>query len=153
MLEVDCPTTSSVTDLTHIVRNWGDPRDHKLYNVNFSGEFRYCLETGSDPAPEHSPTTLTLSISEKQANDPGISPFVIDEAIFNGDDLDIVESIFSQLEDIDPDVLIVSAPRIACESTLYVSITIPSYLMPSLKDTNYGAFTFILSDIGSCDNG
>jgi hypothetical protein len=53
VLRVDVVNLKAVNSVARMVSKWGSPGEYRCYNVDFSREFRYCLEEGIDPFPNH----------------------------------------------------------------------------------------------------
>ena len=51
VLRVDVVDLKAVNSVARMVSKWGSPGEYRCYNVDFSREFRYCLEEGIDPLP------------------------------------------------------------------------------------------------------
>jgi len=64
VLAVDVGHIDRVTSLARQARQLSDypVGDLACFNVDFSREFRYCLETGADPTPASELSTLRLSV-------------------------------------------------------------------------------------------
>ena len=60
MVRVDVTSVEEVSRLARWIREWGDPGEYRCFNVDFSREFRYCLEEGCSPAPEREVSTLAI---------------------------------------------------------------------------------------------
>ena len=114
VLRVDVDTIDSVPTVASDLRSWGTPGEYKLYNVDFSREFRYCLENDLDPAPckDLSPTLAEITIHPKSLSDSAITPLTLD-----GDRLDTspraaLEAVMAVLRENDPDVLVINSSRV-----------------------------------------
>jgi hypothetical protein len=47
-----------------MVSKRGSPDEYRRYNIGFSREFRYCLETGIDLLPTHDLSQMQVAMSE-----------------------------------------------------------------------------------------
>ena len=47
MVRVNVTSVEEVSRLARWLHEWGDPGEYRCFNVDFSREFRYCLEEGS----------------------------------------------------------------------------------------------------------
>ena len=108
MVRLDVVSLERVRPLAGWIRRRETPGTYRLFNVDFSREFRYCLERGLDPVPERSLSTLDLS---HPGPDTPTAPLTrLDIA---GETLDTPETILSTLQQTlaqrDPDVLVVSS--------------------------------------------
>ena len=88
------------------------PGTLRLYNVDIAPQFRYCIETETDPTPSVDLSTLAIGISEKNIAARDISTATIDGVAPTGDEQTVLEHIATTLETTDPDILIVSAGEI-----------------------------------------
>lgn len=111
VLRVHTGTIDAVTDVAHEVRGWGVPGEYKLYNVDFAREFRYCLETDVDPAPDASSalSTLSLQLPPKALNDGDISALSLTDESAGDSEPAVVDAVLETLSIRDPDVLILSS--------------------------------------------
>ena len=110
VLCVDCERIDEVATLAREIRHLHEfgryaPGTFQLYNVDFSEEFRYCLETGTDPAPASEPTILELSIGEKPLADRDLSAVEMDGHTVGDSPHVVLEAIADALDERDPDVL------------------------------------------------
>ena len=53
---------------------------YHCYNVDFSREFRYCLEEGVDPLPTHELSQMQIAISETELTSERVTELTIDDA-------------------------------------------------------------------------
>jgi len=91
--------------------------DLACYNVDFSREFRYCLETGTDPTPVDELSTLSLSVPVTETAHDAYGTITIDGETTTGDPETILTAVQSALDAHDPDVLVCSTSEII--PTLY----------------------------------
>ncbi|WP_458209718.1 hypothetical protein [Haladaptatus sp. NG-SE-30] len=66
VLRVDVVDLNAVNSVARLVSKWGSPGEYRCYNVDFSREFRYCLEEGIDPLPNHELSQMQIAVSETQ---------------------------------------------------------------------------------------
>lgn len=109
VLQLNLSNLAAVTDLAHEIRGWERPGKYKLYNVDFSREFRYCLENDIVPVPEQTATTCEITLPSKQLNDCEISGLVINDEQVTGTDREILDELYTQLSTLDPDILILGS--------------------------------------------
>lgn len=112
MLRIDLERTSEVRSLVREVRTLHEagryaPGTYELYNTDFSPQFRY-LENGLDPTPAYRLSKLRLDLSEKGLADRDLRQLCLEGERLGGDDESILETVHQRLEDIDPDVLVLS---------------------------------------------
>jgi DNA polymerase I len=118
------PEPALAVDVTHIDRvrplasrvHRAEDRpvgDLACFNVDFSRQFRYCLETDTDPMPRGDLSTLRLAVP---ASARGADPF--GELTVDGTTVtDILDAVAAAVEATDPDVLVCSTADIV--PTLY----------------------------------
>lgn len=107
VLAVQMDRHDRIQPLARSVRQHLGPRAYRCYNVDLSPKFRYCLETNTQPQADEL-TTLEISISEKQAMDDSITPLTIGETTLTGSPETIITALDQRLDEIDPDVLVLS---------------------------------------------
>ena len=84
------------------------PGTFRLFNVDFSPQFRYCVETGTDPTPAAPLTTMEIRTTDKLLADGDCSRLRIDGDRIRGTEEVVLEVLANRLADADPDVLVVS---------------------------------------------
>ncbi|RBI60255.1 hypothetical protein DMJ13_18070 [halophilic archaeon] len=107
VLKINVVDLDAVTTIARIVHQWADPATYRCYNVDFSQEFRYCLETGLNPVPERELEYLELSVPESELASDTITECTIDDHV-SGSGRAVLETIRAQLERTDPDVLMLN---------------------------------------------
>lgn len=115
VLRVDLDRPSEVTTLAREIRRLHErgtyaPGTFRLYDVDFSPQFRYCVETGTDPTiPEGvSLSTLELRIGRKRLADGDLSKLEIDGESLRATGEVLLEILQNRLAETDPDVLVVN---------------------------------------------
>ncbi|WP_227357490.1 hypothetical protein [Haladaptatus salinisoli] len=63
VLRVDVVDLKAVNSVVRMVSKWGSPDKYRCYNVDFSREFRYCLEKGIDPLPKRELSQMQIAVS------------------------------------------------------------------------------------------
>ena len=117
VLRVDVGGIEAVSEVASEVRGWGTPGEYRLYNVDFSREFRYCLETDTDPTPATELTTMEIAIEPTQLANGDVNEIAIDDKQFTGNPVFNLECVRDAARMIDPDVLIVNTSEVL--PTLY----------------------------------
>jgi DNA polymerase I len=112
VLRVDVAGVERVRPVAHAVRAFGSPGSYRPFNVDFSREFRYCLETGRDPTPERSPTTLRLSASPRALAGGPLTEIEVGDRTADGTPGEVAATVGDVVEAEDPDVLVVSAAEV-----------------------------------------
>ncbi|MFC7240485.1 DNA polymerase domain-containing protein [Saliphagus sp. GCM10025317] len=84
------------------------PGTLRLFDVDLTPGFRYCVDEGVDPAPNRSLRTLEIGIDDRALASGDLSSLEIDGESVTGDPADVLWSLGRRLERRDPDVLVVS---------------------------------------------
>jgi DNA polymerase elongation subunit (family B) len=85
--------------------------DVACYNVDLSREFRYCLETGTDPTPSHPLRQCTLDVAPTDIADGTLETLTVDGTTVTGATA-IAETVAEALTTADPDILVCSTAAI-----------------------------------------
>lgn len=111
VLQLDIEEIDDVTDVASGIRGWGDPGEYKLYNVDFSREFRYCLENDLDPGlPDGvDPTTCEITVPPKALSDGEVAPMEINDSRVDSSEVEAIEALSETLATDDPDILILNS--------------------------------------------
>ncbi|SHL38665.1 DNA polymerase I [Haladaptatus paucihalophilus DX253] len=88
-----------------MVSKWGSPGEYRCYNVDFSREFRYCLEEGIDPLPKHELSKMQIAVSETELASEQVTELTIDDEMVTGSGADVLTALSARVESVDPDVL------------------------------------------------
>lgn len=128
MLAVETTTLDVISRLASTITEAGRPGAYRCFNVDLSREFRYCVETGTDPTPARAPTILTLEappITDDGTVESVTATTPNGEAhVFEGEASTIARDVETLVQDVDPDVLRVSS----------------GHLVPTLFDAVDGRF-------------
>jgi DNA polymerase I len=95
--------------------------DLACFNVDFSREFRYCLETGLDPTPAAELSTLRLSVPVTETSTDTYAELTVAGETVTGPPADILTAVRARIETHDPDILVCSTSEIV--PTLYEMAT------------------------------
>ncbi|WP_262181668.1 type B DNA-directed DNA polymerase [Haloarcula laminariae] len=95
--------------------------DLACFNVDFSREFRYCLETGADPTPASELSTLRLSVPVTETSNDIYGELSVAGDTVTGSPTDILTAVQEGVEAHNPDVLVCSTSGIV--PTLYEMAT------------------------------
>jgi len=95
--------------------------DLACFNVDFSREFRYCLETGVDPTPASELSTLRLSVPVTETSNDVYEKLSVAGDTVTGSPTDLLTAVQGALDAHDPDVLVCSTSEIV--PTLYEMAT------------------------------
>ncbi|WP_231189882.1 type B DNA-directed DNA polymerase [Haladaptatus sp. DYF46] len=105
VLRVDVVDLRAVNSVARMVSRWGSPGEYRCYDVDFSREFRYCLEEGVDPLPNHELSQMQISVSETELTSERVTELTIDDETVTGSETDVLTTLSARVESIDPDVL------------------------------------------------
>jgi len=86
--------------------------DLTCFNVDFSREFRYCLEEDVNPTPTTDLSTLRLSVPVTETSEELYAELSVAGDTVTGSPTDILTSVQGALEDHDPDILVCSTTEI-----------------------------------------
>ncbi len=149
MLAIDVTTVDAVRRLASTIADVGRPGTYRCFNVDLSPEFRYCLETATDPSPSREPSMMVLAAPPTAASDDRSSMTVTtpdDETHeLEGETATIAREVEALVQAADPDVLRVSSAQLipalfeAVEGTLCLGRE-PGYTQLATKSTyeSYG---------------
>ena len=114
VLAVDVAHIDRVTPLARQARQLSayPVGDLACFNVDFSREFRYCLETGVDPTPTSALSTLRLSVPVTETSNDIYGELSVAGDTVTGSPTDILTAVQGALDAHDPDVLVCSTSEI-----------------------------------------
>jgi len=104
VLRLDIDSIERVSDVASTVARWESPGTYRLYNVDFTREFRFCLETDRVPLPEREVRTVHLETPTEQLGANELTHLSVDGETVTGPTA-ILETVIERLDTIDPDVL------------------------------------------------
>ena len=105
VLQVDVADLKAVNSVARMVSKWGSPGEYRCYNVDFSREFRYCLEEEIDPLPIHELSKMRIAVSETELASERVTELTIDDETVTGSCEDVLATLSNRVESVDPDVL------------------------------------------------
>jgi DNA polymerase, archaea type len=105
VLQVDVVDLKAVNSVARMVSKWGSPGAYRCYNVDFSREFRYCLEEEIDPLPTHELSQMQIAVSETELVSKRVTELTIDDETITGSGADVLTALSARVEAVDPDVL------------------------------------------------
>ncbi len=119
VLAVDVEHIDCVTSLAQQARQLAayPVGDLACFNVDFSREFRYCLENEIDPMPASDLSTLRLSVPVTETSGETYTELSVAGDTVTGPPADLLTTVQTALEEHDPDILICSTSEII--PTLY----------------------------------
>lgn len=110
VLRVDLHRVGEVRTLARQIRREhepGPPGTLRLYDVDLSPGFRYCLATGRVPLPDRPLSVLSVRIGEKPLADRDVSRLVVDGEPMAGSEPAVLRALTERIRTEDPDVLVV----------------------------------------------
>ncbi|MFW5911198.1 MAG: type B DNA-directed DNA polymerase [Halolamina sp.] len=118
MLAVEVTTLDAVSRLASTITQADRPGTYRCFDVDFSRQFRYCVETGTDPTPTREPTVLELTappitdsgLASVTATTPGGRTERFEES-----PAAIAREVETLIRETEPDVLRVSTARLVPE--------------------------------------
>ncbi len=84
------------------------PGTFRLFDVDLSPQFRYCVETGTCPTPDRPLSTLSVRIGEKALADGDLTALRVGGERVAGPEEGVVHALRERLDRADPDVLVLS---------------------------------------------
>ena len=117
VLRVDLERLGDVKPFAREVRHQHEPEHRptgtlRLYNVDLTPQFRYCLETDTSPVPDRRPQAMSVELDQRSLADGSIEGLQLDGDELDGPPQRVLETITERLETADPDVLVVSSADI-----------------------------------------
>ena len=118
MLAVETATIDVISRLASTITEVGRPGTYRCFNVDLSRQFRYCVETGTDPTPAREPTVLELETPPITAS--GIESVAATTpsggtCVFEGTPASIAREVEAVVRETHPDVLRVSTADLVPE--------------------------------------
>ncbi len=95
----------AVDRLARAVSGWGDPGEYRLYDVDLSREFRYCLQADVDPTPDGTLCEMRLRVPEAQLAADAVTEVRVDGETVDGSPASVLVELARRIEERDPDVL------------------------------------------------
>jgi DNA polymerase I len=140
VLAVDVEHVDHVTRLAQQTREHPDflVGDLACFNVDFTREFRYCLETDHDPTPASELTTLELSVPITETGGDAYDEIVVADDTYTGDRDAILSAVQSAVDARDPDVLVCSTSELV--PTLHEmadAVGMDAFSLSRWPDVNY----------------
>jgi DNA polymerase I len=111
VLRADIYRIDAVSDVARTVAGWDSPGTYRLYNVDFTREFRFCLETGRIPLPERPLRTVSIDAPTEQLARNHLRTVTVDGVTVDGETA-VLETITERLNQIGPDVLSLQSSRL-----------------------------------------
>jgi DNA polymerase I len=114
VLAVEVAHVDRITPLAQQTRQLSDYPigDLACFNVDFSREFRYCLENDIDPTPATQLSSLRLSVPVTEINNDVYGELSVAGDTVAGSPVEILTTVKAALEEHDPDILVCSTSDI-----------------------------------------
>jgi len=112
--------------------------DLACFNVDLSREFRYCVETDTDPTPASELATLELSVPLAETGDEIFNELTVDGERIAGPPAEIISTVETALEQNEPDILVCSTSEII--PTLYKMAAVagrPEFALSRFPEIEY----------------
>jgi len=140
VLAVDVNHIDRVTSLARQARQLSEypVGDLACFNVDFSREFRYCLETGADPTPADDLSALRLSVPVTETSGDTYSELSVGGETISGSPAEILSAVQAAVGARDPDILVCSTSQII--PTLYEMATaagVDEFTLSRWPDVDY----------------
>ena len=140
ILAVDVNHVDRVTPLAQQARQLDTypVGDLACFNVDFSREFRYCLEEDIDPTPASELSTLRLSVPVTETGTDTYTELSIAGDTVTGSPTEILTAVQAALDDQNPDILVCSTSEII--PTLYkmaAAASVDEFTLSRWPDVDY----------------
>ncbi len=116
MLAVEVSTVDVVSRLASTITEIDRPGTYRCFNVDLSREFRYCVETETDPSPTREPTVMELEappITESAGLESvTVTTPVSESHVLEGTSAAIARDVEALVGETEPDVLRVSSGQL-----------------------------------------
>jgi DNA polymerase I len=112
VLRVDVTSCDRITPVAGWIRRQKRPGTYRLFNVDFSPQFRYCLERGRIPVPDRPLAVLELDHPGPGTPTAPVTRLTIGDETVTGDSAQLLATLQRRLKTRDPDVLIVSSGEV-----------------------------------------
>ena len=111
LLRVDAASIEAVRSVARRVRQFGQPDTYTCYNVDFTRQLRFCLETDMRAGPDRSVRdlrTLRLEFPTHESGIESLPQLAVDGDRVGSSPRETVAGVQTALDDRDPDVLVLS---------------------------------------------
>jgi len=115
VLRVDVTSIDEVTQIARWIHEWGDPGEYQCFNVDFSREFRYCLEQDCSPAPERGLSTLAVSGAAHEFDGLDVPELQVGGETVGRSPERAVRRVEERVQRENPDVLVVDSAALLAE--------------------------------------
>ena len=115
LLRIDATSIEAVRTIAKRVRQFDQPDTFTCYNVDFTRQLRFCLETDTPAAPDRSVRdlrTLHLSFPSHESGIESLPQLTVDGDRVGSSPREVVTGLREALEERDPDVLVLSTANL-----------------------------------------
>ncbi|USZ67387.1 type B DNA-directed DNA polymerase [Halorussus salilacus] len=112
VLRVDVTSVEEVSRMARWIREWGEPGEYRCFNVDFSREFRYCLENGLDPTPSRDLRTLSIEGRASEFTAAELPALTVGGGPVARSPVAALPELERRIDRADPDVLVVDSAKI-----------------------------------------
>ena len=112
VLRIDVSSIDRVRPVATWIRSASLAGKTRCFNVDFNPQFRYCLETDTDPTPTRPLEICHLDVAETELIELPITELTVNEESVTGPPAALLDDLTTRIEDIDPDVLVVSTAQL-----------------------------------------
>ncbi|MDB2242664.1 type B DNA-directed DNA polymerase [Halorubrum ezzemoulense] len=111
LLRVDTTSIEAVRTVAKRVRQFDQPDTYTCYNVDFTRQLRFCLETDTPAGPDRSIRSLQTLRLEFPSHESGIESLpqlTVDSERVGSSPHEVLDGVQTAIDERDPDVLVVS---------------------------------------------
>jgi len=112
VLEINLASINRIRPVATTIRSRDLAGTNRCFNVDLSPQFRYCLETNTDPTPTQPLTSCRIDIDETQLAEGDIESITVDGQLISGTPQTLIKELSRRIIEADPDVLLLSTAEI-----------------------------------------
>ncbi len=112
VLKAQVNNLSAVQRIATNLRNRYPEKKYEFFNIDFSRQFRYCLETNTKPTPNEELTKTKIQTPEKELNHQELTKIKINNKTHKKTEKENIIQLNHQLQQKDPDILILSSSEL-----------------------------------------
>lgn len=111
LLRIDATSIEAVRTIAKRVRQFDQPDTYTCYNIDFTRQLRFCLETDTEAAPDRSVRdlrTLRLEFPSHESGIESLPQLTVGGERVGSSPREVLNGVQSAIDERDPDVLVVS---------------------------------------------
>jgi DNA polymerase I len=111
LLRVDAASIEAVRSIAKRVRQFGQPDTYTCYNIDFTRQLRFCLETDTPAGPDRSVRglrTLHLDFPSHESGIESLPQLTVESDRVGSSPREVVTGVQAALDEHDPDILVAS---------------------------------------------